>query len=62
MKTSKAFTEGRHLGGNLHCLIEFERIDGPNRGGKTETAVAATDSAKNGVNEAAATDSNPIAD
>lgn len=23
-KTSKAFTEGSKLGGNLHCIIEFE--------------------------------------
>ena len=37
LKTSKAFTEGRHLGGNLHCLIEFERIDKP---GKTGAAAA----------------------
>lgn len=22
-KTTKAFTEGKHKGGNLHCLIEF---------------------------------------
>lgn len=23
-KTSKAFTEGSKVGGNLHCIIEFE--------------------------------------
>ena len=26
MKTSKAFTEGGKVGGNLHCLIEFESV------------------------------------
>jgi hypothetical protein len=26
MKTSKAFTEGSKVGGNLHCLIEFESL------------------------------------
>ena len=25
-KTSAAFTSGKHFGGNLHCLIEFERV------------------------------------
>ena len=25
-KTSKAFTEGRHKGGNLHCLMEFKAL------------------------------------
>lgn len=25
-KTGKAFTEGRHKGGNLHCLMEFRKI------------------------------------
>ena len=29
MKTSKQYTEGRSLGGNLHCLIEFERLEKP---------------------------------
>ena len=24
-KTSKSFTEGKHKGGNLHCLIEFRK-------------------------------------
>jgi hypothetical protein len=24
-KTSASFTTGKHVGGNLHCLIEFER-------------------------------------
>ena len=28
-KTSKQYTEGRSLGGNLHCIIEFERLDKP---------------------------------
>jgi len=27
MKTSKAFTEGSKVGGNLHCLIEFKKLD-----------------------------------
>ena len=27
MKTSKAFTEGKNLGGNLHCIIEFEKTE-----------------------------------
>jgi len=30
-KQSKAFTEGRHKGGNLHCLIEFERTIAPSK-------------------------------
>ena len=34
VKTSKSFTEGKHLGGNLHCIIEFERVDGVARGVK----------------------------
>ena len=29
VKTSKQYTEGRSLGGNLHCLIEFERLEKP---------------------------------
>ena len=29
VKTSKQYTEGRSLGGNLHCLIEFVRTDKP---------------------------------
>lgn len=31
MKTAKQFTEGKSLGGNLHCFIEFERTDKPQK-------------------------------
>ena len=31
LKTAKQFTEGKSLGGNLHCFIEFERTDKPSK-------------------------------
>lgn len=40
-KTSKAFTEGSKLGGNLHCIIEFVKDSSPDVDDKPETMIPA---------------------
>ena len=34
-KTTDQYTKGKSLGNNLHCLIEFERLEKPTKGAQS---------------------------